>query len=59
MVSFFLPPVLAAILLAFPVWSILLKGTKTYKKRGVLIPIIVLLLIWVPLMIINFFKFGD
>lgn len=55
--TFFLPLVLGAILLAFPVWNLLLKGTNTYKKKGVLVPIIILLLIWVPLMILNFIDF--
>ncbi|RAJ78967.1 hypothetical protein CLV59_10627 [Chitinophaga dinghuensis] len=53
--TFFLPLCLGAILLAFPVWNILLKGTYFYKKRRALVPIIVLLLIWVPLMVLNFF----
>jgi hypothetical protein len=58
-VTFFLPLVLWSILFAFPVWNILLKGIKTYRKRGVLVPIIVLLLIWVPLLVINFFNLGN
>jgi len=55
--TFFLPFVLEAILLAFPGWNMLLKGTITYRKRKALVPIIILLLIWVPLLIFNFVKF--
>jgi uncharacterized membrane protein (DUF2068 family) len=55
--TFFLPVVLGAIFFAFPVWNILLKGINTYRKKKVLIPIIILLLIWVPLLIFNFVDF--
>jgi len=55
--AFFLPLILEAILFAFPVWNILLKGTNTYRKRKALVPIIILLFIWVPLLILNFFDF--
>lgn len=57
LLTFLLPLVAGAILFAFPVWDILLKGTKTYKRKSVLVPLIVLALIWVPLMILNFFDF--
>lgn len=54
--TFFLPLVLGAILFAFPVWNMLLRRIRTYKKRGFWVPIIVLLLIWIPLMLLNFIE---
>lgn len=57
--TFFLPVGLGAIFLIFPIWDVLLKGTNTYKRKGVLVPLIVLLFIWVPLLLINFFKLAD
>ena len=55
--TLFLPLIFWAIVMAFPVWNILLKGTKTYRKKRALVPIIIMLLIWVPLLILNFVDF--
>lgn len=59
LLTFFLPLIGITILLAFPVWNILLKGTKACRRKGVLVPLIVLAVIWVPLMILNFVDFSD
>ncbi|MFD2886983.1 hypothetical protein [Chitinophaga cymbidii] len=56
MLTFFIPLLLGAILLAFPVWNMLLKRVY-YKKKKLLVPTIILVLIWLSLVILNFIDF--
>jgi hypothetical protein len=50
----FVPSLIFAFLLAFPVWRILLKNIPPYKLLPAWIPMIVLVVVWSTIMILSY-----